>query len=76
MPPFGKRRTHHVHVMKLETANDRLFFRDFMREHPEKVQQYEKLKKKLMNKYKTDRDAYTQGKKDFIDRILARMDDH
>lgn len=76
MPPFGSRRTHHAHVMKPETVKDRLYFRDFMREHPEKVQQYEKLKKKLMKKYKTDRDAYTRGKKDFIDQILARMDDH
>lgn len=76
MPPFGKRRTHHVHIMKPETANDRLLFRDYMKEHPEKIQQYEKLKKKLMKKYKTNRDAYTRGKKDFIDQILMRMDDH
>lgn len=73
MPPFGERRTHHVHVMKPETANDALLFRDYLRKHPEEMRCYEQLKRSLMKHHKTDRDAYTNGKKKFITDIVYSL---
>jgi GrpB-like predicted nucleotidyltransferase (UPF0157 family)/uncharacterized RDD family membrane protein YckC len=70
MPPYGKQRTHHVHLMDRETAKDRLLFRDYMRNHPEEMRKYEELKKSLMKQYKTDRETYTEGKRKYIKNVL------
>jgi GrpB-like predicted nucleotidyltransferase (UPF0157 family) len=47
MPPFGSRRSHHVHVTEpLEEMWQRLAFRDYLRAHPEEAATYERLKKR------------------------------
>lgn len=72
MPPYGDGRTHHVHVRKYEEARSALLFRDYMKNHPEEIKRYVKLKRRLMDKHETDRDAYTRGKKEYIDRVVAK----
>ena len=72
MPPFGSRRTHHVHVRLPDDAARELAFRDLLRAHPALAREYEQLKERLAARYPTDRDAYTAGKTAFITEALAQ----
>ncbi len=72
MPPFGMKRTHHVHIV--ETTNDtvehRILFRDILRQDKKIRLEYESLKLKLSQSYLTDRESYTDKKSEFIENIL------
>ncbi len=57
---------------KLETASGALLFLDYMKEHPEEIRRYEELKHRLMEQHTTYRDSYTRGKKNYIEKIIAR----
>lgn len=72
MPPYGERRTHHVHVRTPEDSADALLFRDYLRSHPDEAKRYEQLKRKLAKKYPTDREAYTEAKEAFVSEIVKR----
>jgi GrpB-like predicted nucleotidyltransferase (UPF0157 family) len=74
MPPFGARRTHHVHVRTPEDARPALVFRDYLRDHPDAVARYARLKRELEARYPTDRDAYTAGKEAFVAEIVRRAE--
>ncbi len=68
MPPFGEKRTHHIHVMKT-CHHDwvvRPLFRDHLIAHPEIKQAYADLKQELALKFREDREAYTEAKTQFI----------
>jgi len=69
MPPFGSRRSHHVHVRTPEDLSE-LVFRDWLREQPADVARYATLKRRLAKQFKTDREAYTGAKGEFIEQIL------
>jgi len=71
MPPFGTRRTHHVHVRSPESAAPILAFRDRLRARPDVAHAYEALKRELATRFLADREAYTRGKDQFIARALA-----
>ena len=47
-----------------------LSFRDYLRQNPAAAEKYDKLKKALAQKYQHDRDAYLDGKADFVYKIL------
>ena len=47
-----------------------ILFRDYLREHPNKAKLYSELKWQLVQKYKHNREAYTDGKAPFIKEIL------
>ena len=71
MPPCGQARTHHVHIMAM--GNDfkrRVAFRDKLGNDPKLRQNYQDLKTTLAQQYPDDREAYTDGKKTFIDNVL------
>jgi GrpB-like predicted nucleotidyltransferase (UPF0157 family) len=70
MPPFGARRTHHVHVRTPEDGHLALVFRDYLRDHPDAVARYARLKRELEARYPTDRDTSTAGKEQFVAEIL------
>ncbi len=72
MPPFGARRTHHIHVFDKE-RNDELFFRDYLRTHPGEARKYEALKRELAAKFPYDRKAYTDSKTAFIRGALKKI---
>ena len=55
----------HLHL-RYQGDNDELYFRDYLREHPEVAKDYERLKLGLWEKYEHNRDAYTDAKSDFI----------
>jgi len=73
MPPYGKRRTHHVHVRSPADARDMLLFRDHLNKHPDIAARYEALKRRLVRQYPTDREAYTRGKDRFVEAVLTEL---
>ena len=72
MPPFGPRRTHHLHVRTPDDARAALVFCEYLRRHPEEAERYAALKRELAGRYPTDRDAYTEGKAQFVDDIVRK----
>jgi GrpB-like predicted nucleotidyltransferase (UPF0157 family) len=74
MPPYGKQRTHHVHIVERESEfwERHKLFRDYLRTHPEEKQGYEALKRNLAARFSSDREAYTNGKKEYIQRVMEK----
>jgi GrpB-like predicted nucleotidyltransferase (UPF0157 family) len=73
MPPFGSRRTHHVHVTELDGEMwRRLTFRDYLRTHPAEARNYEQLKRRLATEHPTDREAYTDAKSAYIETVMRK----
>lgn len=68
-------RTHHIHVVEYQGKEwqQQIFFRDYLKEHLQAAKEYETLKVKLQKQYPLDRNAYTEGKADFIQQILHKM---
>ncbi|WP_051964676.1 GrpB family protein [Deinococcus misasensis] len=64
---------HHLYVCSVDTPNlhNHLIFRDYLRAHPEEAQAYGALKKQLASVLGHDREAYSLGKTEFVQRILA-----
>ncbi|MBP0955261.1 MAG: GrpB family protein, partial [Oscillospiraceae bacterium] len=58
-------KVYHIHL-RYTGDNDELYFRDYMNEHPELAKEYEALKLRLWKQYEHNRDAYTNGKTEFI----------
>ena len=73
MPPYGKKRTHHVHVVEIDGEFwQRRLFRDYLRIHPEEAKLYDKLKRDLAARFRDDREAYTEGKSDYIREVMKK----
>lgn len=60
-------RVYHLHVRYFGNWPE-LYFRDFLKAHPDVAGEYERLKLKLWKQYEYDRDGYTEAKTDFIKR--------
>jgi len=63
---------HHLYVCvpgSLEYSRH-IAFRDYLRSHPRDAEAYSSLKHNLSGRFSIDRDAYTQAKTEFIERIL------
>jgi len=73
MPPSGARRTHHVHVRLPGDAEAELAFRDLLRADPSLVRRYEMLKEDLAARFPDDREAYTEGKTEFVANALGQL---
>jgi len=71
--PSPAARTHHLHLVPVDSQLwvDRLAFRDHLRQHPAVAGEYAVLKAAFAERYRTDREAYTQAKAPFVARILA-----
>ena len=71
LPP-GQPRTVHVHVCQRGSTWERehLVFRDELRARPELVMAYAQLKQRLADEVGQDRAAYTEGKSEFIRRVV------
>jgi GrpB-like predicted nucleotidyltransferase (UPF0157 family) len=73
MPPFGPKRTHHVHVTELDGEMwQRLAFRDYLRANPTEAETYERIKRSLAADHPTDRAAYTNGKSAYVESIMRK----
>jgi GrpB-like predicted nucleotidyltransferase (UPF0157 family) len=75
MPPYGERRTHHVHVYDRQGKRWKreLAFRDHLRAEPEAAKRYAMLKRELAAKFTFDRESYTQAKTEFIEGLLRKI---
>jgi GrpB-like predicted nucleotidyltransferase (UPF0157 family) len=69
-------RTHHVHLVEQGGGFWRahIRFRDILRERPDLAAAYAALKAELAARYPADRDAYTEGKNEFIAEVLGQID--
>ena len=77
LPPSAPHRTHHVHMTEVDGVMwDRLLFRDYLRVHPEEATRYETLKFDLMERYRYDREAYTDAKAAYVKRVMALARSH
>ena len=73
MPPFGSKRSHHVHVTQRDVEMwPRLAFRDYLRTHPEEAETYERLKLRLAAEHQTDREAYTDAKSAYVEDVMRK----
>ncbi|MDQ6700167.1 MAG: GrpB family protein, partial [Acidobacteriota bacterium] len=80
LPPNGPR-THHVHIVEADYPDaklpgfrfaDRLRFRDALRADPHEAARYADLKRRLASQFPDDREAYTDGKGDYVREVMAR----
>jgi GrpB-like predicted nucleotidyltransferase (UPF0157 family) len=64
---------HHLYVCPADSEElaRHLAFRDYLRDHRDRVSAYAKLKRSLAQQFRTDRDAYAQGKSTFVEQTLA-----
>jgi GrpB-like predicted nucleotidyltransferase (UPF0157 family) len=71
--PSPAHRTHHLHLVPFESPlwRERLVFRDYLRQHPAVAQEYAALKRSLAERYRFDREAYTEAKGPFIREVVA-----
>ncbi len=61
----------HLHLRQTGD-NDEIYFRDYLIEHPEVANEYEKLKIRLQKKYRYHRDKYTTAKTDFVKKYTEK----
>jgi GrpB-like predicted nucleotidyltransferase (UPF0157 family) len=67
--PAGQR-THHIHMVERDFPQwEALLFRDYLIANPEAAQQYLNVKQRLAAQFPNDREAYTDGKGEFVRRI-------
>jgi GrpB-like predicted nucleotidyltransferase (UPF0157 family) len=65
---------HHLYVVVSGNSEHtrHLLFRDYLRKHPDEVRKYSRLKRSLAAKFRKDREAYTEGKTEFVEKALVR----
>ncbi len=68
----GEPRTHHLHLVLAgsDLWRGHLLFRDYLRANPSVAKEYERLKIDLVDKFPDNREAYLQGKTEFIENVL------
>ncbi len=66
--PTPARRTHHLHLVPTGSPRylEELAFRDFLRGQPDAARDYAVLKRRLAERFRTDREAYTDSKGEFV----------
>lgn len=70
---LGKREFH-IHMVEINSCfwKRQILFRDYLIKHPEELEEYEKLKRNLALKFKENRQAYSDGKDEFVQKILKK----
>jgi GrpB-like predicted nucleotidyltransferase (UPF0157 family) len=72
LPPQARQRTHHVHITEFNSEIwEQLLFRDYLRIHPEEASRYGAVKLGLTERYRDDREAYTDAKTAYIQEIMS-----
>ncbi len=67
------KRIEHLHLMLPgeERWEQQLLFRDRLRANPQFVAEYASLKRRLAEQFAYDREAYTEAKTEFVQRVLG-----
>jgi len=70
--PSNEFRTHHLHLIPFQSPlwNERIKFRDILRNNRKVAEAYSALKIELAKRYKDDRELYTSEKWPFIKQVL------
>lgn len=71
----AKARTHHLNLVEITSDTgwkNQLLFRDYLRNNKKAREDYVSLKKDLAQKYKNNRDEYTERKSSFIMTIIKK----
>jgi len=71
--PNPEFRSYHLHLVPFESELwfERILFRDYLLANPKLKEEYATLKLKLARKYKNNREAYTNEKYPFVEKVLA-----
>jgi GrpB-like predicted nucleotidyltransferase (UPF0157 family) len=69
----GDPRQYHLHLTEIDSDfwRDHRAFRDHLSTHPDALAAYAALKLELATRYPRDREAYIEGKTEFVAKILA-----
>jgi GrpB-like predicted nucleotidyltransferase (UPF0157 family)/ADP-ribose pyrophosphatase YjhB (NUDIX family) len=72
--PDPARRTHHLHLVPTGSRRfrDELAFRDYLRGHADVAREYGALKRRLVEEFEHDREAYTAAKAQFVRAAVDR----
>jgi GrpB-like predicted nucleotidyltransferase (UPF0157 family) len=72
LPPNSPR-THHIHMVEPDSILwERLLFRDYLCQHPDEAENYAQLKRQLAQSFSNNREAYTQGKTEYIKSVMQK----
>ncbi len=73
--PSPHLRTHHLHLVPFgsELWRRQLGFRDALRRSPALAAEYAELKVRLAERFRLDREAYTEAKAPFVQRVLSEL---
>jgi GrpB-like predicted nucleotidyltransferase (UPF0157 family) len=65
-------RTHNLHLVEVRGWywQERLLFRDYLRENLKTARAYARLKRELAHRYRDDREAYTAAKSEFVFEVV------
>ncbi|WP_198147265.1 GrpB family protein [Gilvimarinus polysaccharolyticus] len=68
-------RTHHLSITYMGSSfwAEHILFRDTLRQHTSLAREYLDLKRKLAERFSTDRYSYTAGKEEFVLKVLAMI---
>jgi len=71
--PSPQRRLFHMYLIEPVHPQwrARLAFRDWLRTHPDTASEYGALKHELAERHRDDREAYTEAKEAFVERVVA-----
>ena len=71
--PSPQRREFHMYLIEPVHPQwrARLAFRNWLCSHPETAAEYAALKHELAERHRDDREAYTDAKEAFVDRVVA-----
>jgi len=74
--PRTRPRTYHLHCLERGGVRwaQHLAFRDYLRAHPERAEEYQTLKQRLAARHVSDPTAYLDGKAPFIRGILEELE--
>lgn len=75
--PEADRRVAHLHLVEPEHRRwrDTIVFRDQLRQHPDIAQQYAQAKRAAAQAHRDDREAYTEAKSTFVQRVVQAQDE-
>ena len=65
-------RTHYLKLAERDSVfwKNHILFRDYLSNHQEEREEYQKLKEQLLEEHKGVREPYTKGKEEFVRKIL------
>lgn len=66
--------THYIHLTLVDSKywNEFMYFKRYLLDHPDTLEEYRKLKETLYERYSTEKSKYTLEKRSFINKVLKK----